>query len=274
VKISCAATPELLLESEIFGYERGAFSGAVQSKAGRFEMARGGTIFLDEIGDMAPAMQAKLLRVLQDRRVQRLGGTRDTHVDARVLAATNVDMGRALREGRFREDLYHRLSVFEIRMPALREHPEDIPLLFLHALRRFGAQRATPLEGATPGALAALARHPWPGNVRELENVVQRASAIAPGPLVTEADLQFAAYLGAGDPSAGVRRADAAEDGVFIPASWTLEQAEDRIIEEAMRRRHGSKERAAEDLGVSSRTLTRREQRERSRSPEGGAKTP
>jgi two-component system response regulator HydG len=268
VKISCAAIPENLLESELFGYERGAFSGAVQSKAGRFEQARGGTLFLDEIGEMAPAMQAKLLRVLQDGRVQRLGSTRDIHVDARVISATNLDLARALREGKFREDLYHRLNVFEIRMPALREHPEDIPVLFAHFLRRWGARRATPLDGATAAAYAALARYPWSGNVRELENVAQRAAATAVGPIVTEADLHFAAYLG-GDGTSAPQSTGApagpgsAAAGVWIPAGLRLEEAEDLLIDDALRRCGGSKERAAHALGVSSRTLTRREQRER-----------
>ena len=256
VKISCAAIPDHLLESEIFGYEKGAFSGAVQAKQGRFELAHRGTLFLDEIGEMPAAMQAKLLRVLQDGTVQRLGSTRDIHVDARIVTATNVDIGRALAEGRFREDLYHRLSVFEIHVPGLAEHAEDIPALVEHFLVRYGGRRAVPLERVSPGALEALMRHPWSGNVRELENVVQRAVALAAGPALEEADVHLATY--ASRPAAA-----AARNGIVIPPGTRLKDAEDLLIDDAIRRAGGNRERAAQVLGVSSRTLTRRAQRTR-----------
>ena len=255
VKISSAAIPENLLESELFGYERGAFSGAMSPKPGRFELAEGGTLFLDEIGDMAPPMQAKLLRVLQDRRLQRLGGTRDIRVDVRIVSATNVDIGRAMRDGRFREDLYHRLNVIEIHLAPLRERLEDLPLLVAHFLRRHRSLRATPIEGVQPDALELLARHAWPGNVRELENVVQRALATAPGPLLTAGDLRFAT---AQMPAAAI---GARDDTIAIPSGLSLADMQEMVIEEALRRSGGDKEEAARRLGISSRTLYRRAKR-------------
>jgi two-component system response regulator HydG len=203
-------------------------------------------------------MQAKLLRVLQDGCVQRLGSTKDIRVDTRILAATNVDMDRALRDGRFREDLYHRLNVFEIHIPPLRERVEDIPVLLAHFLRRMGARRAVPLEGVTAEAQAVLTRHPWPGNVRELENVVQRAVATAPGPVLTEADVRLATFVGR-VPAPQSRVAD----GIVIPPGTRMSEAEDLLIEDALRRCGGNKERAAQLLGVSARTLTRRAKRPR-----------
>jgi DNA-binding NtrC family response regulator len=258
VKISCAAIPDHLLESELFGYEKGAFSGAVQAKPGRFELANKGTLFLDEIGEMPAPMQAKLLRVLQDGTVQRLGSTRDIHVDARIITATNVDIGKALAEGRFREDLYHRLSVFEIHVPKLADHAGDIPALVEHFLTRYGGRRAVPLQSVSPAAMTALLRHPWTGNVRELENVVQRAVAMAAGPALEETDVHLATYASARPVSAS-----GAKDGVVIPPGTTMKDAEDLLIEDAIRRAGGNRERAAHMLGVSSRTLTRRAQRSR-----------
>jgi DNA-binding NtrC family response regulator len=256
VKISCAAIPDPLLESELFGYEKGAFSGAVRAKPGRFELADKGTLFLDEIGEMPGAMQAKLLRVLQDGTVQRLGSTHDIHVDARVITATNVDIGRALAEGRFREDLYHRLSVFEIHVPHLAEHPEDIPALVAYFLARYGSRRQVPIERVSPEAMTALLRHPWRGNVRELENVVQRAVAMAAGPVLEETDVHLATYAGRPPEPA---RSDG--PGIVIPLGTKMKDAEDLLIEDAIRRAGGNRERAAQLLGVSSRTLTRRARR-------------
>jgi len=262
VPINCAAIPETLLESEIFGHEKGAFTGAVRQKAGRFEDAHGGTLFLDEIGEMPAPMQAKLLRVLQDGAVQRLGSTRDIHVDARVVTATNVDLGRALAEGRFREDLYHRLSVFEIQVPRLADHADDIPVLVDHFLARYGARRALPLERVSPEAMKALLSHPWSGNVRELENVIQRAVALAAGPALGETDVHLATYASRPRPAAG-------PGGLLIPTGTKMKDAEDLLIEDAIRRAGGNRERAAQMLGVSSRTLTRRARRTR----EGAAET-
>ncbi|HKA25390.1 MAG TPA: sigma 54-interacting transcriptional regulator, partial [Candidatus Eisenbacteria bacterium] len=245
-----------------FGYEKGAFSGAIQAKPGRFELANRGTLFLDEIGEMPAPMQAKLLRVLQDGAVQRLGSTRDIHVDARVVTATNVDLGRALAEGRFREDLYHRLSVFEIQVPRLADHADDIPVLVDHFLARYGARRALPLERVSPEAMKALLSHPWSGNVRELENVIQRAVALAAGPALAETDVHLATYASRPRPAAG-------PGGLLIPTGTKMKDAEDLLIEDAIRRAGGNRERAAQMLGVSSRTLTRRARRTR----EGAAET-
>jgi two-component system response regulator HydG len=255
VKISCAAIPETLLESELFGYERGAFSGAAATKRGRFELAHGGTLFLDEIGEMAAPMQAKLLRVLQDGRVQRLGSTRDVEIDVRLVAATNADLEAAMEDGRFRRDLYHRINVIEIAVPPLRDRLEDLPLLIAHFLRVHRNLRATPLEGVSDGALEMLSAHSWPGNVRELENTVQRALVTAPGPRLEARDLRFAAFASRGGGAGG---AAAGRDGTFVPAGTTLAEVEEMLIADALRRTRGDKERAARMLGISARTLYRR----------------
>jgi two-component system response regulator HydG len=253
IKISCAAIPETLIESELFGYERGAFSGAQQAKPGRFELAHRGTLFLDEIGEMAPPMQAKLLRVLEERSVVRLGGTRPIPIDVRLVSATNVDLARAMQDGKFREDLYHRINVIEIAMPPLRDRLADLPLLVAHFLERHRALRARPLEGVTPGAMERLAAHPWPGNVRELENVLQRALVVAPGPRLEAADLTFAHHA---SPRG------ASEPGIAIPRGSSIAQAEEILIADALARAGGDKERAAKLLGISARTLYRRTSRD------------
>jgi len=233
VKISCAAIPDNLLESELFGYERGAFTGALTPKPGRFEMAHGGSIFLDEIGEMAAALQAKLLRVLEDGRVQRLGSTRDVLVDVRVISATNADIEQSIKEKRFRSDLYYRLNVVEILIDA--------------------------------EAMEALESAQWPGNVRELENTIQRALALSHGPRLTFGDVHGRGMaIGAEpEPSPGEAAAqveDAAADGsmVHIPIGMPLEDAEDQIIAATLRVCGGDKERAARMLGISSRTIYRR----------------
>jgi two-component system response regulator HydG len=261
IKISCAAIPENLLESELFGYERGAFSGAQQTKRGRFELADRGTLFLDEIGEMAPAMQAKLLRVLQDGHVQRLGGTKDIKVDVRLVCATNVDLGRAMREGRFREDLYHRVNVIEIAAPPLRDRVEDIPILVAHFMRMHRALRATPLTAISPAALEQLAAHGWPGNVRELENVVQRSLVTAAGPVLEASDLRFASHA-AGRVGGRTGVADAGDGDVLrIKPGTPLHEVEEILIADALRRCRGDKEKAARILGISARTLYRRASR-------------
>src|SRR5271163_1797763 len=184
IKINSTAIPENLLESELFGYEKGAFTGAATSKPGKFELADKGTLFLDEIGDVPPAIQVKLLRVLQEREFERLGGTRTVKVDVRLLAATNRDLRAALEDGTFREDLYYRLNVVPIDIPPLREHKEDIPGLAYLFLARFAKESAKKITGVSPEALKALMDYHWPGNVRELQNVMERASALAAGPLL------------------------------------------------------------------------------------------
>lgn len=188
VAVNCAALPEPLLESELFGHEKGAFTGAVSQRKGRFELADGGTIFLDEIGEMTPAMQVRLLRVLQDRRFERVGGTEPIDVDVRVIAATNRDLGRLVRKRKFRQDLYYRLNVVRMELPPLRDRPEDIPLLADHFAAKY-ARPGQPSKPITAEVIEALHQHTWPGNVRELENAIERATLTARGPRITPNDL-------------------------------------------------------------------------------------
>ena len=182
VTLNCAAIPAALLESELFGHERGAFTGALEQKLGRFEAADGGTLFLDEVGDIPLELQPKLLRVLQEQEFERLGGTRTIRVDVRLVAATNRDLLRMVEEQCFRDDLYYRLNVFPIQVPPLRERPEDIPALVRHFVRRFAARMNRRIETIPPGTMHALQRHTWPGNVRELENLVERSVILSAGP--------------------------------------------------------------------------------------------
>jgi DNA-binding NtrC family response regulator len=245
IKINSTAIPENLLESELFGYEKGAFTGATTSKPGKFELADKGTLFLDEIGDIPPATQVKLLRVLQEREFERLGGTRTIKVDVRLIAATNRDLRAALEEGTFREDLYYRLNVVPIDIPPLREHKEDIPDLANLFLSRLAEKSPRKLQGIKPEALKKLLDHHWPGNVRQLENIIERACALATGPFIEAADIQM----------------DHAQDrGHFgaaplLPEGKTLDQWEDEIIREAYRRANGNKSEAARRLGLSRNAL-------------------
>jgi DNA-binding NtrC family response regulator len=191
--VNCAALPETLFESEIFGYERGAFTGAHDRKPGRVELADRGTLFLDEIGDLSLMAQAKLLRVLEDRRFERLGGRASVQVDFRLISATNRPLEQFVRDGRFREDLYYRVNAFAIRLPSLRERPVDIPVLASRFVARFCATNGLPLDAKTfsPEALALLQRYPWPGNIRELESTVSRAALSAPGRVIRDSDIEF-----------------------------------------------------------------------------------
>ncbi len=184
VKVNCAALPHELIESELFGHEKGAFTGATQQRKGRFELADKGTLFLDEVSELSPTAQAKLLRVLQEKEFERVGGTESVRVDVRVIAATNRDLRGQVSVGRFREDLFYRLNVFPIRVPPLRERRSDIPLLARHFLDRFAQALGKPFEGCAPRFLAELEGYAWPGNVRELENVIERAAILSPGPLL------------------------------------------------------------------------------------------
>ena len=191
IKINSTAIPDTLFESELFGFERGAFTGALASKPGKFELADKGTLFLDEIGDVPAAIQVKLLRVLQEREFERLGGTKTLKVDIRMIAATNRDLRAALEEGTFREDLYYRLNVVPIDIPPLREHKEDIPDLVNHFLARFAADSEREIEGITPAALDALMEYHWPGNIRQLENSVERAVALSSGRVIDVKDIHL-----------------------------------------------------------------------------------
>jgi transcriptional regulator with PAS, ATPase and Fis domain len=246
IKINSTAIPDTLFESELFGFERGAFTGALASKPGKFELADKGTLFLDEIGDVPAPIQVKLLRVLQEREFERLGGTKTLKVDVRMIAATNRDLRAALEEGTFREDLYYRLNVVPIDIPPLREHKEDIPDLVNHFLARFAAESEKPLEGITRAALDALGEYHWPGNVRQLENVVERAVALTSGPVIDVQDIHL-------DGTPG--KAPAATQDNFLPEGMTLEQWEDSMIREALRRANGNKSQAARLLGLSRNAL-------------------
>jgi DNA-binding NtrC family response regulator len=249
VKINCAAIPENLLESELFGYEKGAFTGAVSSKPGKFELADKGSIFLDEIGDVPPAIQVKLLRVLQEREFERLGGTKTLKVDVRLVAATNRDLRVALEQGTFREDLYYRLNVVPINMPPLREHKEDIPDLVKAFLERFGEGAGKNVSRITPAAMKMLMDFHWPGNVRELENIIERAVALSSGDVIDAEDIRL-------DLSPSLPRVPGAESGApFPPPGVTLEQFEDEIIRESLRRAAGNKSQAARLLGLSRNAL-------------------
>jgi two-component system response regulator FlrC len=191
VAINCAAIPENLLESELFGFEKGAFTGATSAKPGRFEQADGGTLVLDEIGELPLALQGKLLRAIQERTIDRLGGSRPIAVDVRLIALTNRDLATEVKEGRFREDLYYRLNVIPLRLPPLRERTADLDLLALHFAERYARDNDRPTPKLSPSFQGALARHPWPGNIRELENAIQRCVVLNPSPLLTEKDLRW-----------------------------------------------------------------------------------
>ena len=247
VSLNCAALPETLLESELFGYEKGAFTGAVGRKMGRFEMADGGTLLLDEVGDLSPAAQAKLLRVLQEGEFEPLGATRSVRVDVRVVAATNQDLAQLVKERRFREDLYYRLQVITVKLPPLRERREDIPLLAQHFLRLYAVKNQREIEGFTENALAKLVDYAWPGNVRELEHIVERGVILARARLLGLEDLPEA--IAQTEPSTRV---------ISIPLGMPLEEVEQRLIEETLRRTKGDKELAAKLLGIASRTIYRK----------------
>jgi len=255
IKINCTAIPENLLESELFGYEKGAFTGAVSSKPGKFELADKGTIFLDEIGDVPGAIQVKLLRVLQEREFERLGGTKTLKVDVRVVAATNQDLRAALEQGTFREDLYYRLNVVPINIPPLREHKEDIPYLVDHFIARFARESGTTLAEITPAAMKLLIGFHWPGNVRELENIIERAVALSTGTVIDVADIRLDFSPGKPGGAYASSRASASNAAPFPPEGVTLEQFEDEIIKEALHRANGNKSQAARLLGLSRNAL-------------------
>jgi len=248
VKINCTAIPENLMESELFGYEKGAFTGANMSKPGKFEQADTGTVFLDEIGDVPMAIQVKLLRVLQEREFERLGSNKTRHIDVRVVAATNVDLRRALEEGTFREDLYYRLNVLPINIPALRERREDIPYLSEHFVRKHAAELGTNELEISQEATEKLMAYHWPGNVRELENVIERSLVMANGARLDAADIRL-------DMAPRSRAAASGGDTQFLPDGMTLDQFEESIIREAMRRAQGNKSQAARLLGLTRNAL-------------------
>jgi DNA-binding NtrC family response regulator len=246
IKLNSTAIPDTLFESELFGFEKGAFTGAVASKPGKFELADKGTLFLDEIGDVPAPIQVKLLRVLQEREFERLGGTKTLKVDVRLIAATNRDLRAALELGTFREDLYYRLNVVPIDIPPLREHKEDIPDLVSHFLDRFSHDHGREVTGISPGALKVLADYHWPGNVRQLENTIERAVALCSHPVIDAKDIHL---------DTAPAKANSASANSFLPEGMTLEQWEDEMIREALRRANGNKSQAARLLGLSRNAL-------------------
>jgi len=245
LKINSTAIPENLLESELFGYEKGAFTGAAASKPGKFELADKGTLFLDEIGDVPAAIQVKLLRVLQERDFERLGGTKTIKVDVRLIAATNRDLRAALEDGTFREDLYYRLNVVPIDIAPLRERKEDIPDLVELFISRFAGDSGNEVESISPQAMQILVNYHWPGNVRELQNIVERSCALAKGSVLEPSDIHL-----------DTRPSKASNGGGgFLPEGMTLEQWEDEMVQEALRRANGNKSQAARLLGLSRNAL-------------------
>ena len=245
VKINCTALPENLMESELFGYEKGAFTGANASKPGKFEQADTGTVFLDEIGDVPGSIQVKLLRILQEREFERLGSNKTRHIDVRVLAATNVDLRAALEQGTFREDLYYRLNVLPINIPPLRDRKEDIPFLVSHFIKKLRKDLGSPVESISDAAIERLLGYHWPGNVRELENVIERSMVLAGGKVLEASDIKL-------DMAPKSR---AASVDSFLPEGQTLDQFEQSIIREALQRANGNKSQTARLLGLTRNAL-------------------
>ncbi len=249
VTVNCAALPESILESELFGYEKGAFTGANQRKIGRFEAADGGTLFLDEIGDLPFPMQAKLLRVIQEGTFERLGSNTPVKVDVRILAATHRDLEAAMGEGEFREDLYYRLNVIHITAPPLRRRPEDIPLLAEHFLTQYAAKNNRAISGLSAEAVDALAAHGWPGNVRELENVIERAVVLDRDGIVGPDDLP--PHIASATPATEPRH-------ILVPLGTPLEEIERMVITATLEMTGGNKKLAAKLLGIAARTIYRK----------------
>jgi len=247
VKINCTAIPENLMESELFGYEKGAFTGANMTKPGKFEQADGGTVFLDEIGDVPGSVQVKLLRILQEREFERLGSNKTRHIDVRVVAATNVDLRAALEQGTFREDLYYRLNVLPINVPPLRDRKEDIPFLAEHFVKKLSKDLGSSVQSISEEAIQRLKQYHWPGNVRELENVMERSMVLASGAVLEPADIRL---------DTAPKRTPASGGGdAFLPEGMTLDEHEQAIIREALKRADGNKSQAARLLGLTRNAL-------------------
>jgi two-component system, NtrC family, response regulator HydG len=259
VAVNCAALPETLLESELFGYEKGAFTGAASRKEGRFELANVGTLFLDEVADLSLVTQPKILRVLQEGEFERLGGTRTIQVDVRIVAATNQDLAEMVKDKRFREDLYYRLNVITVRVPPLRERHEDIRLLAQHYLRVYAAKNGRKLEGFSNEALERLESYRWPGNVRELENLIERTVLLARKDRIDAEDLP--------EEIAGVKRPP--RDAVLELVGTPLAEIEQRLLDETLRITGGNKTQAAKLLGIDVRTVARKLERREDDQAEG-----
>ncbi len=246
IKVSCAALPDTLLESELFGYEKGAFTGANARKEGRFELADGGTLFLDEIGEVSPALQVKLLRVLQDGKFERLGATRTINADVRILAATNKDLHQEVEEKRFREDLFYRLNVINIRIPPLRDRKEDVQLLAMHFLKYYSDKNNKPIESFTEEAMLALSSYDWPGNVRELENAIERAVVFTNGKQIPLSVLPQ-----------GVSAFAESRHSLTFKIGTPLRELERKAIDITLHHTRGDKNMAARLLGIATRTIYR-----------------
>lgn len=255
VAINCAAIPENLLESELFGYERGSFTGAINSKPGKFELANGGTLLLDEISEMDIRLQAKLLRVIQEGEVDRIGGRKPIAVDVRIIATTNRNLGECVREGSFREDLYYRLNVVNLTMPPLRDRTGDVKLLAEAFMSQYAAKNTKPVSSLEREAIALLDAHSWPGNIRELENVIERAVITATGDSIRPADI----HLGRRDVATKFDLRDGLGGEEAGPNPWTpgstLEEIERRVIVQALQFHNGNRTHTAKALGISIRTL-------------------
>jgi putative PEP-CTERM system response regulator len=246
IKVHCAALSESLLESELFGHERGAFTGALNRKRGRFELAHNGTIFLDEIGEIDQSIQIKILRVLQEKEFERVGGEQTISVDVRIISATNRDLQAAITEGSFREDLFYRLNVVNIHIPPLRERKEDIPLFLAAFIKEFAQENGKPVEGIDSKARAMLYAYSWPGNVRELRNCIESAVVMSKGTIITPDDLP---------PSV---KTETGENDIRIPLGSTLSEAEREIIQHTLSSNRGNKSKTAEILGIGRKTLHRK----------------
>jgi transcriptional regulator with GAF, ATPase, and Fis domain len=249
--VNCAAIPEELLESELFGHERGAFTHAVRTRLGRFEQANGGTIFLDEIADMSPSLQVKILRVLQDRTFERIGGVKTIRVDIRVIAATNQDLEEMVRRNRFREDLYYRLNVIPIRVPPLRDRVGDIPLLVQHFLHEFSRKKKITTKRLSQGAMNLLLRYPWPGNVRELENLMERLVILSEGDVVEASELPERFHTPPPSPRLG--RGEFPDHGLHL--TTVVQDFERNLILQALEKSNWVKSRAAQLLHLNRTTL-------------------
>ncbi len=257
IPVNCGALPDALLESEMFGHEKGAFTGAVGMKAGLFEAANGGTLFLDEIGELGMALQVKLLRVMQDHEVRRVGSTASAKVDVRIIAATNRDLEQFVKDGKFRDDLYYRLAVVKITLPSLIDRKEDIPMLAHHFLQKCAAGGPLAVRGFLPETIALLKQYRWPGNVRELENAIERAVSLSHGPLLTPDDLPESIRQSAGQPAESKPAAGHEGEDVCL----TLEEVEKRHLVRVLKETKGNKVKAAKILGIDRRTLYRMAER-------------
>jgi len=250
IDVNCAAIPEGLQESELFGHEKGAFTGALATHPGKFEQAAGGTIFLDEVGEMSPSAQARLLRVLQERCLQRVGGTKTIELDVRVISASNRDLESMVTNGGFRQDLYYRLVVFPIELPHLRQRSEDVPLLVEHFIEKYVRDAGKRVQGVSPAAMDALKAHDWPGNVRELENVIHRSLLITDGPVIGIGDLPPG--LGTGSATTTT------ESSAPISVAMSLDELEKAAIEKSLKRHGGNLSDVARQLGIGRSTLYRK----------------